>query len=69
MNSGDLANVLKQEAEKVASAAGGGYEVVIDHDRRASRVIAMVLDNQGKEYGTGALARALGSIEEPWQKK
>ena len=69
MKSSELGKILGEQADRLASTAGGGYETVVDYDRRNSRVISMVLDNEGKEYGTGALARALGSIEESWQTK
>ena len=61
MKSDDLGKVLKEVAEKVASNAGGGYDVVVDYDRRTSRVISMVLsDDFGREAATGELARAAG---------
>ena len=61
MKSDDLGKVLKGVADKVASNAGGGYEVVVDYDRRTSRVISMVLsDDFGREAATGDLARAAG---------
>jgi hypothetical protein len=68
MKSSDLASVLQEQANRVSSLAGGDYDVVVDYDRRNSRVISMVLDQTKKEYATGALARAVGSIEEPWKK-
>jgi hypothetical protein len=61
MKSEDLGKVLEQVAKKLASSAGGGYEVEVNYDRRSSRVIAMVKsDNFGREVSTGALARAAG---------
>jgi len=68
MKSDDLAKVLESEANRISRIAGGGYEVEVAFERRKSRVISMVLDNTKKEYATGALARAVGSIEEPWKK-
>lgn len=61
MKSEDLGKVLEQVADKVASDAGGGYEVVVEYERRTSRVISMVKsDDFGREASTGALARAAG---------
>jgi hypothetical protein len=68
MKSSDLADVLEDQANRIARIAGGGYETEVAFERRKSRVISMVLDNSKKEYATGALARAVGSIEEPWKK-
>jgi hypothetical protein len=61
MKSEELGKVLNGVAEKLASNAGGGYEVEVTYDRRSSRVIAMVKsDDFGREVATGALARAAG---------
>lgn len=68
MKSNDLAKILEEQAQRVSFAAGGGYDVVVEYNRRSSRVISMVLDQTKNEYATGALARAVGSIEEPWKK-
>jgi hypothetical protein len=68
MKSSDLGKVLEEQAKRIDRAAGGGYEIQVAYERRKSRVISMVLDNTKKEYATGALARAVGSIEEPWKK-
>ena len=69
MTSSQLEAVLKDVADDVASAAGGGYEVVVDRDRRKSRSISMVLsDDFGREAATGALSRAVGSMKTPWKK-
>jgi hypothetical protein len=62
MKSDALGKVLAQVANQLASNAGGGYEVVVEKDRRTSRVISMVKsDNFGREAATGALARAAGT--------
>jgi hypothetical protein len=61
MKSEELGKVLEQVANKLESDAGGGYEVVVEYNRRTSRVISMVKsDNFGREAATGALARAAG---------
>jgi hypothetical protein len=62
MKSSELADVLRKVADGVDANAGGGYTVVVDRDRRRSRVISMVLsDSFGKEAATGSLARAAGT--------
>ena len=62
LKSDALGKVLGQVANQLASNAGGGYEVVIEKDRRTSRVISMVKsDDFGREAATGALARAAGT--------
>jgi hypothetical protein len=61
MKSKDLGKVLENVADKLASNAGGGYDIEVTYDRRTSRVIAMVKsDDFGAEVKTGALARAAG---------
>jgi hypothetical protein len=61
MKSQELGKVLKDVADKLASNAGGGYEVEVSYDRRTSRVISMVKsDDFGREISTGSLARAAG---------
>jgi hypothetical protein len=61
MKSEDLGKVLEQVAKKLASDAGGGYEIEVTYDRRTSRVISMVKSNDfNREVKTGALARAAG---------
>lgn len=70
LKSSQMAAVLKDVADGVADAAGAGYEVRIERDRRKSRVIAHVLDPSdramGREIATGNLARAVGSKESGW---
>lgn len=61
LKSDDLAYFLRQVADEVSASAGDGYRVVVDFDRRKSRVISMVLgDDFGREVVTGNLARAVG---------
>jgi hypothetical protein len=61
MKSDDLGKVLQKVASTLASNAGGSYEVVVDYDRRKSRVISMVTsDDFGAEARDGSLARAAG---------
>jgi hypothetical protein len=61
MKSKDLGKVLENVADKLASNAGGGYEIEVTYDRRKSRVISMVKSNNiGREVKTGGLARAAG---------
>jgi hypothetical protein len=51
---------LESIAQQIATAGGGGYEVVVDYGRRKSRVISMVLsDDFRREFRTGDLARAV----------
>lgn len=70
MKSTDLASVLEDVAQDVASTAGDGYAVVVEYDRRTSRVISMVTDSDGfgREIATGNLARAVGSKESSWKR-
>lgn len=72
MKSSELAGALEEIAQGVASAAGDGYEVTVETERRKSRVIAHVIDPSpramGREMATGNLARAVGSKETGWKK-
>jgi hypothetical protein len=70
MKSPELASVLESVAQDVAGAAGDGYAVVVEYDRRTSRVISMVTDSDGfgREIATGNLARAVGSKESGWKR-
>ena len=72
MKSGELADVLASVAADVASAAGSGYEVTVEYDRRKSRVIAHVVDPSdralGRDIATGNWARAVSSKESGWKK-
>jgi hypothetical protein len=68
MKSAELAGVLASVADEVATAAGGDASVVVEYDRRKSRVIAMVVSNDfGHEMATGALARAVSGRTESWR--
>jgi hypothetical protein len=70
MKSAELASVLKDVANEVADTAGSDYTVVVDPDRRRTRVISMVIDNLGfsREAATGNLARAVGSKQTSWKR-
>lgn len=70
MKSSELGIVLNDVANDVAGTAGSDYEVVVDTDRRKSRVISMVLDKlgYGREAASGNLARAVGSKQSAWKK-
>jgi hypothetical protein len=58
-----LAQELQTIAQKVASAGGGGYEVVVEYNRRSSRVISMVMsDDFQREFRKGDLARAVSQV-------
>jgi hypothetical protein len=64
LKSPELGSTLRQVAEEVDAAAGGGYDVELTFDRRTSRAISMVKDmSEGarfREMTTGKLARAIG---------
>jgi hypothetical protein len=64
LKSPEIGTALRQIAQEVDTAAGGGYEVELTFDRRTSRAISMVKDmSEGarfREMTTGKLARAIG---------
>ncbi|CAB4152481.1 hypothetical protein UFOVP609_12 [uncultured Caudovirales phage] len=67
MKSSELGVFLEGVAEGIADKAGEGHTVVVDFERRKSRVISMVeSDDLGREISTGALARAVGAKEQSW---
>lgn len=70
MKSPELASVLKDVANDVADTAGSDYTVLVEPERRRSRVISMVIDNLGfsREAATGNLARSVGSKQTSWKR-
>lgn len=73
LKSAEMGAGVEEAANRIATAAGAGYTVTVEQDRRKSRVIAMVMDlgarAMGREAATGNLARAVASNTESWVGK
>lgn len=72
MTSEALLGICVDVGTELASRAGSGYVVTPEPDRRTSRASSIVADPgdraMGREAALGNLARAVSSMEEPWQK-
>ena len=64
--------VLLETAEKLQQTAGTDYEVITENQKRKTRNVIAVGDKSPdamrKESQSGTLARALASLERPWNQ-